>query len=342
MAVKLTVTPPGAGPGAPEFSFTFDQEKIVVGRGASADVLLPSASVSDTHCVIRLEGQDYVIFDPGSTNGTKHNGQPLVEGRRKLLRSGDVIEVVGFQICFRAGLAMEGIHTADRTAALARRMVREALDTLGPGGEPPHLTFLNGSRAGDRVPIPDHPEGLTVGRDVDCEVRLDDSDSSRRHAVVRRSWEGTFVTDLGSKNGTLVNEERVRGDRRLKDRDEILFGATRVVFEDPAEAFLRELELVEKDAAPPEPPPAPPAPSEGARAPITASIKVEVVAPPGGFGPIADPGDVRGISGAGPAGPQVETAAPPEPPAVENLPGAAPQAPAPSPTRPPRVSRAGD
>ncbi len=204
MAVKLTVTPPGAGPGAPEFSYTFDQEKIVVGRGASADVLLPSASVSDTHCVIRLEGQDYVIFDPGSTNGTRHNGQPLVEGRRKLLRSGDVIEVMGFQICFRAGLAMEGIHTAERTAALARRMVREALDTLGPGGEPPHLTFLNGSRAGDRVAIPDHPEGLTVGREVDCDVRLDDSDSSRRQAVVRRSWEGTFVTDVGSTKAAIV------------------------------------------------------------------------------------------------------------------------------------------
>lgn len=352
MAVKLTVTPPGAGPGAAEFSYTFDQEKIVIGRGASADVLLPSPAVSDTHCVIRLEGQDYVIFDPGSTNGTRHNGQPLVEGRRKLLRSGDVIEVVGFQIAFRAGLAMEGIHTAERTAALARRMVREALDSLGPGGEPPHLTFLNGSRAGDRVPIPDHPDGLTVGRDVGCDLRLDDSDSSRRQAVVRRSWEGTTVRDLGSKNGTLVNDDPVRGERRLKDRDEILFGATRVVFEDPAEAFLRQLELVEKDAAPPEPPPPPPPPTEGASAPITASVRVS--APPAGPSPAADPVPVgkeepRARSGADapPAREErpLEVAAPAGsglPTAVEDRTPAEPGPAGRSPPKPPPVSRAGD
>lgn len=353
MAVKLTVNPPGAGPGATELSYTFDQDKIVIGRGASADVLLPSPAVSDTHCVIRLEGQDYVIFDPGSTNGTRHNGQPLVEGRRKLLRSGDVIEVVGFQIAFRAGLAMEGIHTAERTAALARRMVREALDSLGPGGEPPHLTFLNGSRAGDRVPIPDHPDGLSVGRDVGCDVRLDDSDSSRRHAVVRRSWEGTIVRDLGSKNGTLVNEEPVRGERRLKDRDEILLGATRFVFEDPAEAFLRQLELVEKDAAPPEPPPPPPPLAEGASAPITASVRLSSPAvgpPPGATAePVRENGRTEDQVPAAPSAP----AATPRPTDIEENPAASSSSPSESrgpqlvgvqsssPGRP-RVSRAGD
>lgn len=250
MAVKLTVVPPGES--RAEFAYTFDQEKIVIGRGAGVDVRLPSPAVSEKHCVIRLEGQDYVLFDPGSTNGTQHNGQVLVEGRRKLLRSGDTIGVAGFTIAFRAGLAMEGVHNAERTAALAKRMVREALGAVGPAAEPPRLTFLNGSRAGQRVPIPEAPQGLTIGRDLECEIRIDDSDASRRHAQIRRTWEGVTVVDLGAKNDTLLNDAPLQGERRLRDRDELLVGATRVVFEDPAEVFLRELELLERDAAVPE------------------------------------------------------------------------------------------
>lgn len=259
MAVKLTVAPPrrpsaGADPAAPaespaEFAYTFDQEKIVIGRGVGADVRLPSPAVSDSHCVVRLEGQDYVLFDPGSTNGTLHNGQPLVEGRRKLLRSGDTIGVAGFTIAFRAGLAMQGAHTAERTAALARRMVREALGAVGPAADPPRLTFLNGARAGERLSLPESVQGLTIGRDLECEIRIDDSDASRRHALVKRTWEGVTIAELGAKNATLVNDLPLQGERRLRDRDELLIGATRVVFEDPAEAFLRELELVERDAS---------------------------------------------------------------------------------------------
>lgn len=250
MAVKLTVVPPGDH--RAEFAYTFDQEKIVVGRGPGVDVRLPSPAVSDKHCVIRLEGQDYVLFDPGSTNGTQHNGQVLVEGRRKMLRSGDTIGVAGFTIAFRAGLAMEGVHNAERTAALAKRMVREALGAVGPSAEPPRLTFLNGGRAGERVPIPESAQGLTIGRDLECEIRIDDADASRRHAVVKRTWEGVTVVELGAKNATLVNDAPLVGERRLRDRDELLVGATRIVYEDPAEAFLRELELLERDSSPEE------------------------------------------------------------------------------------------
>ena len=246
MAVKLTVVAPGTS--AAEFAYTFDQEKIVIGRGAGVDVRLPSPAVSEKHCVIRLEGQDYMLFDPGSTNGTTHNGQHLVEGRRKLLRSGDTIGVAGFTISFRAGLAMQGAHNAERTAAIARRMVREALGAVGPGSDPPRLTFLNGHRAGERFAIPESEKGLALGRDLECDVRIDDSDASRRHALLRRTWEGVTITDLGAKNVTLVNDVAVTGERRLKDRDEVLIGATRLVYEDPAEAFLRELDLLEKDA----------------------------------------------------------------------------------------------
>ena len=53
---------------------------------------------------------------------------------------------------------------------------------------------------------------------------------SRRHAVLHWSPEGLGVTDLGSRNGTLVNAERVT-HRQLAPGDEVQFGPVRLVVE---------------------------------------------------------------------------------------------------------------
>lgn len=79
-------------------------------------------------------------------------------------------------------------------------------------------------------------ERLTVGREEGNEVALVwDPEASRLHALLERlagSW--TVVDDGLSRNGTLVNGARVHGRRRLNDRDVICFGATQVLFRDPA------------------------------------------------------------------------------------------------------------
>lgn len=64
-----------------------------------------------------------------------------------------------------------------------------------------------------------------VGRDPTCYVQIDDPTVSRRHADIRGDAAGTFtVRDLGSKNGTLVNNVHVTA-RELKHGDEIVFGS---------------------------------------------------------------------------------------------------------------------
>ena len=53
-------------------------------------------------------------------------------------------------------------------------------------------------------------EPLVIGRLPECDVVLNDSNVSRRHAEIRRSGDGVFLTDLGSTNGTRVNGAPVR------------------------------------------------------------------------------------------------------------------------------------
>jgi serine phosphatase RsbU (regulator of sigma subunit)/pSer/pThr/pTyr-binding forkhead associated (FHA) protein len=74
---------------------------------------------------------------------------------------------------------------------------------------------------------------VTLGRDPGCDIPLEDLGASRRHAVVRADDNGYLVEDLGSKNGTLINNALAR-QARLKSGDEIVIGSVRILFhEDP-------------------------------------------------------------------------------------------------------------
>jgi DNA-binding winged helix-turn-helix (wHTH) protein len=69
-----------------------------------------------------------------------------------------------------------------------------------------------------------------VGRDRDCVVRIDSATLSRHHArIVVTSGENT-VEDLGSKNGTYVNGQRVDQRVALNDSDQIQFGSVTMTF----------------------------------------------------------------------------------------------------------------
>ncbi|HKI36247.1 MAG TPA: FHA domain-containing protein, partial [Gemmataceae bacterium] len=67
----------------------------------------------------------------------------------------------------------------------------------------------------------------TLGRHPDCDISdpfQDGTGVSRRHAEIERSGDQYFIEDKGSRNGTLVNGERLAGKRPLRDGDRIAIG----------------------------------------------------------------------------------------------------------------------
>lgn len=82
---------------------------------------------------------------------------------------------------------------------------------------------------GRRLLVP--PAGGVIGRSRDCEVVLDDTGVSRRHAELRPQLDGWTIEDLGSTNGVLVNGAPVGGAHRLAAGDRIELGSTEIVFE---------------------------------------------------------------------------------------------------------------
>jgi pilus assembly protein CpaF len=94
---------------------------------------------------------------------------------------------------------------------------------------------------GEELRLPFSRETLLVGRDVQCDVRLDQRNVSRRHAALRLLPDGVMARDLSS-TGTFVHGRRIEGETRLPFGDELQVGSYR----------LRVL------AAPPSPSPSPP------------------------------------------------------------------------------------
>lgn len=70
-------------------------------------------------------------------------------------------------------------------------------------------------------------EPVTIGRD-EGDLVLGDPAASRRHAMVMRTTEGLVIDDLGSSNGTLVNDVRITGPTVLQTGDRIRLGDTEV------------------------------------------------------------------------------------------------------------------
>ena len=71
---------------------------------------------------------------------------------------------------------------------------------------------------------------VTIGRQPDNTVSVDNPAVSARHARIARHSDGFIVEDLESRNGTFVNGERV-GRRVLRHGDVVLVGKHKLVFD---------------------------------------------------------------------------------------------------------------
>src|SRR5690606_15845203 len=100
-----------------------------------------------------------------------------------------------------------------------------------PENEQPHAWLENES--GETIPL---GPSFSIGRSSTCDLMLQDSKVSRKHLVINRQAGDEFwLSDLGSANGTYVNQLRVSQPTRLRPGDEIRIGPFQLSFHSAAE-----------------------------------------------------------------------------------------------------------
>ncbi|MFQ3652227.1 MAG: FHA domain-containing protein, partial [Gemmataceae bacterium] len=72
----------------------------------------------------------------------------------------------------------------------------------------PRLIVIKGADEGRQFPL--EADLLGVGRDSTSKIRLTDTEVSRRHVELARTPEGYRIRDVGSANGTYVNNQSVQ------------------------------------------------------------------------------------------------------------------------------------
>ena len=198
---------------------------------------------------VYVPNEYYVWLSPADRerySGIEHEvidelGAYLLEHARREKLSMASRPVIEFRTDERLTLGEFGIQA---------RLVRPAADDEVDQGDPGHTMIystsdrlnepLDASKAewagrahvvaeGKRMLVA--PGGAVLGRSRDCDVVLNDSNVSRRHAEIRAEGEGWTVRDLGSTNGVRVNGRDVQGAQPLVSGDVIALGAAEVVFE---------------------------------------------------------------------------------------------------------------
>lgn len=192
-----------------------------IGRGENNDICIPEQHVSRQHAVINYRDGIFMITDLGSANGTFVNDRQL-DGAYPLA-SGDEIRLYVPTLNFSATVTEE-----EEAQAKEEGKIITASKHTGKG----RLIITTGPQEGHTIPL--LLQKVTVGRatsKADWEVALQDPSVSRPHAQLEMVDDVWMIRDMGSANGTLVNNAPVsEKGRHLRDGDLIAFGGTLVLF----------------------------------------------------------------------------------------------------------------
>ena len=158
-------------------------ENTLIGRGDDNDLVLDHREVSRHHLRLRLHDDVFQLIDLESSNGTQLDGIALASQIATPLQPGQIIEVGNFSLVL------------EKSEEGSSHISREMLPYL--------IRYRFGTGTWQTFPL-DTGE-ITLGRDPNCDFHLNDLEVSREHARVRIDGDGIWLTDLGSTNGTQIN-----------------------------------------------------------------------------------------------------------------------------------------
>lgn len=195
-----------------------------IGSSAESDIVLMAAGIAPQHCELHLGGNSAMLklVQPG--NAVALNGRQIVGDAAT--KPGDIILFgkIGARVVAgdRALPVITKPPVADDVED-GRTKVRQALPKF-------ILRGVSGSTFGKNFAL----QGtMTVGRQPDCDICIASDEVSRHHAKLQVMPDGISVEDIGSANGTFINDKRVHTGM-LKPGEELRLDTVRFMLVSPA------------------------------------------------------------------------------------------------------------
>jgi len=209
---------------------------FVIGSSIVARVRLPASVAESEHVRVEPDGTWHALAAVTARRvaGDGGDGDGADAGDDGEVGEGVTIDIGAYHVRIRAASADATPTPPQRTESLARELMRNMLGTAAA----PTLEIEGGKLAGAKRPLAPPESTFVIGRGDEANWIIADHDLSRAHVEIRRSWDGVFIADLDSKNGTKVNGTRIRGDTLLRDGARIELGKVAFVFRDPTEKHL--------------------------------------------------------------------------------------------------------
>lgn len=229
------------------FTHALDSDQITnIGRLSDNDIVIDNVAVSGAHAQVISDQVGFYIKDLESKNGTFIDDK-MVKTRR--LNNGDVVQIGKHELQFNdQGMTAQVLMNAtenyttltpdDPTAMLDTRNQQALLKAHRRFSKRVPLIVV---KFKDKV-IYKHllkKERATIGRNPESSILIDNTAVSYDHAVILREKDEFFVQDLGSKNGTVVNNKTIE-KHKLFNGDQVTIGRHELLFEEEGTYTMNE------------------------------------------------------------------------------------------------------
>ena len=188
----------------------------IIGRALDSDLQIDDASVSRSHAMVSVKGEEFTLIDLGSAGGTRI-GEYRIAGRR--LGAGSEIAVGNTRLSLMNVDVAHGASSGGAT--IVGSTSGHSLSLIAQSGPDAGKSFLLSSAQN------------IIGRDPTAQVSLSDPTVSRRHAMIRVDADRTTIADLGSMSGTAVNGEVIKGVR-ISTGDKVAVGQSEFTLMKPS------------------------------------------------------------------------------------------------------------
>lgn len=172
-----------------------------VGAGSDCQIVLVAPGVSVDHCEIEVRDGNAVVRARDPSVATVLNGKQI--GHSETLKPGDLLLFgrIGCRVVAteRPVTAPPPVSAIPAGGEDGRTRVRMALPKF-------MLRGVSGTTFGRNFAL---SGSMTIGRQADCDIPIQAEEISRHHARLQVTAEGVMVEDLGSANGTWINDKRV-------------------------------------------------------------------------------------------------------------------------------------